>query len=161
MSAAETDLKIAPEPADIVMLLARKGRADDLLALLGFDLPAPGRALVTAEMALLWLQPAGWLVLATPAPEGALARRLRRLCGDAASVIDQTHGRVRLALAGTGVRAALARSCRLDLHPARFAVGDVATTDIAHVTCTLHRHAGGYDLIAPSTLVGSLLERLG
>jgi sarcosine oxidase subunit gamma len=159
VSTAEPALRIERPAADIVQVLARKGRAGDLRAMLGFALPGPGKSATSGEWTILWLQPDGWLVLGPPAPEGALARRLKELCGPAASVIDQTHGRLRLTLAGSGARPALARTCRIDLHPAAFPEGAVAATEVAHTPCTLHRHAEGYDLIVPSTLATSVLDR--
>jgi heterotetrameric sarcosine oxidase gamma subunit len=160
VSAADSDFRIERPATDIVQVLARKGRTADLPALLDCDLPGPGRALAAGDLTMLWLQPDGWLVLAPPAPEGALARRLKEMCGTAASVIDQTHGRLRLTLTGREARATLAKTCRVDLHPSCFGEGAVAAAEVAHIACTLHRHAGGYDLIVPATLAASLLDQL-
>ena len=164
MSASE--LRIAPQSRTLVQLFARKGRAGDLaMALLashGLTLPAPGYAATGGEVTALWIQPECWLLSAPRGVEGALAGVVKASCGDAGSVIDQTHGRLVLRLSGPGAPRALGRLCRIDLHPRAFGPGRVAATPVAELHCILHQvdDAPSYDVFAPATFAGSFREML-
>jgi len=91
--------------------------------------------------------------VAPPAAEGAFARTIKAACGDAGSVVDQTHGRAVFSLAGPNARYVLQKLCRLDLHPRVFGPNRVATTPIAEIACLLHQRDdfSTYDLIVFST----------
>jgi sarcosine oxidase subunit gamma len=54
-------------------------------------------------------------------------------------VVDQSHGRAVLRLAGRRARDVLAKGCRLDLHPRAFRPGRCAQTVIAQVAVLLHQ----------------------
>lgn len=157
---------IAVRDVDIVQLLARKGRAADLAAAIqsahGLDLPAPGRASGGDALSALWTQPDGWFLIAPRGAEGALARAVKQAAGDAGSVIDQTHGRTVVTLSGPRAPWVLAKECRLDLHPDAFGPGRVASTRMAHLTCTLHQRDATprYDLIVFTTFARDFLESL-
>ena len=159
-------VRLAVRDVDIVMVLGRKGRAADLAAAVkaayGIDLPGPTRAVETADLAALWVQPDGWFMIAPRGAEGALARGLKAAVGDAASVVDQTHGRSVITLAGARAAWVLAKECRVDLHPAAFGPGRVASTQIAHLACTIHQRdaAPSYDLIVFTTFARSFVEAL-
>ena len=157
---------IAVSATDVVQVLARKGRAPDHVAALraafGLELPAPGRAATGANLTALWIQPDGFFLLGPSGPEGALARAVKAACGDTASVIDQTHGRSVVTLSGANARWVLAKFCRVDLHPSVFGPGSVASTQIAHLACTIHQRDAvpSYDLIVFTTFRKSFLESL-
>jgi sarcosine oxidase subunit gamma len=157
---------IALPPSDIVQLIARKGRSADLAAAVqaacGLALPGPGCAAGAGELTALWIQPDGWFVTAPRGAEGALARTLKAAAGDAGSVVDQSHGRTLVTLAGGGARWVLSKECRVDLHPSAFAPGQVASTQIAHLGCTIHQadDAPTYRLIVFTTFLRSFLEAL-
>ena len=117
-------------------------------------MPGPGHAAAGNDVTALWLQPDTWLLLAPPAVEGALARAVKAACGDAGSVVDQTHGRVVVSLSGGNARRVLEKLCRVDLHPREFGPGRVAATPMAEVACLLYRRddVPSFDLIVFSTL---------
>jgi heterotetrameric sarcosine oxidase gamma subunit len=156
-AAGDDPVRIARRRCDMVQLAARKGRAGDLAAAMrpGFQLefPAPGHAANAAEIAALWLQPDAWMLVAPPAAAGVFARAVKAACGDAGSVVEQTHGRVVFSLAGRHARRVLEKVCRLDLHPRAFGPGRVAATPIAEVACLLHQRDDlpSFDLIVFST----------
>jgi methylglutamate dehydrogenase subunit D len=65
--------------------------------------------------------------------EGMALVDLKAKLGDNASVIDQSHGRVVIRVAGPKARAVLAKGTPVDLHDNQFPVGKSALTQMAHV----------------------------
>ena len=165
-AAGAAPVRIMAPARSLVQLSARKGRAPDIAAALlaahRLVLPAPGHAAHGDALAALWVQPDAWLLMAPGGAEGALARAAKRACGDAASVVDQSHGRAVIRLAGAHAPAVLARLCRIDLHPRAFGVGRVAVTPVADLPCVLHQSDAepGFDLIFPATYAGSFVAAL-
>ncbi len=159
-------VRIALRSCDVVQVLARKGRAGDvaaaLLGALGLVLPGPGHAAEGRGASALWVQPEGWFVVAPRGADGALASAIKAACGDAASVIDQSHGRAVVSISGTRAAWVLAKSCRVDLHPSAFGPGRVASTQLFHLAATLHQTDAvpSFDLIVFSTFLRSFLESL-
>jgi sarcosine oxidase subunit gamma len=152
--------------ASLVEIVALRGREGEIAAacrdVLGVEaLPSPGAA-AGARAALLGLAPGTWLAVAPPEPPGALAARLAAAIGSAALVADQSAGLAGLRLAGTRARAALAKGCRVDLHPREFGPGRVARTPIAQTPAILRRRDDppSFDLFVPSTLARSFAEFL-
>ena len=88
---------------------------------------------------MLWLAPGTWMVVAQDVEDGGLYSRLREELGDRAAVVDQSHGRAVLRLAGARARDVLAKGCRLDLHPRVFTPGMCAQTVIAQIGVLLHQ----------------------
>jgi sarcosine oxidase subunit gamma len=131
----------------LVQVLARPGQEEAVVARLGLD-PAPGVASETPEGTALWLAPGTWMVVAQDLEDGGLYRSLRGRLGDRAAVLDQSHGRAVLRLAGARARDVLAKGCRLDLHPRVFAPGMCAQTVIAQIGVLLHQcdEIPAYDL---------------
>lgn len=113
-------------------------------------LAAPGAADLPARLAALadgdpWaVRPAGpdqfYVVGAAPLPAAEVARRCAVL-GDAGTLIDQSHGRVRMVLSGPGARAKLATGTALDLADRAFSVGASAETQFIHVGMHITRTA--------------------
>ena len=159
-------VRIAVRRCDLVQLTARRDRAADLekavRGALHLELPDPGFASNGGAMAALWLQPNVWMLAAPPAGDGEFARSVKAACGDAGSVVEQTHGRTMLTLAGRTARRVLAKLCRLDLHPRAFTPGRAATTRMADVTVTLHQRdeAPSYELIVHSTFAAHFAAAL-
>jgi heterotetrameric sarcosine oxidase gamma subunit len=156
-AAGDDPVRIGRRHCDLVQLAARKGRVDDLAAAMRaayrLELPPPGHAAVAGDIAALWQQPNAWMLVAPPAAEGTFARAVKAACGDAGSVVDQTHGRVVLTLAGRNARRVLQNLCRLDLHPRVFGPHRVAATPMAEVACLLYQRddVPSFDLIVFST----------
>jgi methylglutamate dehydrogenase subunit D len=110
-------------PFSLVTVIARKGKSkavkDGLAALRG------ARA--------MWAGPGQYYV------KGAESAALKKKLGDAASIIDQSHGRVTLRIAGPKSRALLAKGTPVDLHTDEFPVSASAVTQMAHVGVHLTR----------------------
>jgi sarcosine oxidase subunit gamma len=129
-----------PAPVSLVGLEARRGRAVELtrrLAEAYGTVPEPRRAAGEA-VTLLHVAPDTFLVLAEAHEEGALAAELRALVGATASVVDQSHGRTLIRLAGADARELLAYGTGLDVSPAAFGPGACAATLLGHIAATLH-----------------------
>jgi sarcosine oxidase subunit gamma len=145
-------LRLEAPQREIVQVLARRGQAEALAAALG-GLPGPGGSSTTRFGTLLWLQPGVWAVVRSRDAEGSLGAALRDAVGNAASVVDQTHGRSVIAVEGLAARRMLAKGVRIDLYPSAFPVGAVAVTECAHLGVALHRAAADrYEFIVFSTL---------
>ena len=97
-------VRIARVACDVVQVMARKGRGADVAAALlashGLVLPGPGAAAEGRGVTALWVQPEGWFVVAPRAGDGVLAGALKASCGDAGSVVDQSHGRSVIRISG-------------------------------------------------------------
>lgn len=129
---------------DIVQVLARRGRAAEVEAMLG-------------ARAKLWLQPGVWAVMAPRGTEGALAAELRGAVGEAATVTDQTHGRCVIGIEGTLATRVLAAFIRIDLHDRAFGVGATAVTEAAHIGIALLRAAPDrYEIICMRTFAAHM-----
>jgi heterotetrameric sarcosine oxidase gamma subunit len=104
-------------PLSLVMVIARKGKAktvkEGLAAIRGAN--------------VMWAGPDQYYV------KGAEAAALKKKLGDAASIIDQSHGRVTFRVSGPKARALLAKGTPVDLHPSEFPIGKSAVTQMAHV----------------------------
>ncbi|MCF1481316.1 hypothetical protein B7W85_20655 [Allorhizobium ampelinum] len=59
--------------------------------------------------------------------------------GQAAFLVDQSHGRTLIRISGALVRNVLAKGTALDLHPDQFAIGSATTTLIGHISVNLCR----------------------
>ncbi|MCC7275866.1 MAG: sarcosine oxidase subunit gamma [Alphaproteobacteria bacterium] len=165
-AAGGTPLAIAEIPAAIVQLAARRGRAGDLARAVsgafGLDLPPPGRAASARGIDAIWIQPDAWLLLAPRGAEGALAAEVKRAAGDAGSVVDQSHGKTLMSLAGAAARRVMAKGCRLDLDAPAFGPGRAAVTQIAQIGCVVHQRDAipTYGLVVPSSLAIPFFEWL-
>jgi methylglutamate dehydrogenase subunit D len=85
------------------------------------------------EADAMWAGPDQYFV------EGVSAKALKEQLGSSASVIDQSHGRVGIVIAGSQSRSVLSKGTPVDLHPASFPIGKAAMTQMAHVSVHLAR----------------------
>lgn len=128
----------------------------------GVELPSLPRCVVAPDIAFVWSGPDQWLAYRHPAPaqgmEAALAERLTGL----AAIVDQSHGRTLLRVAGPRVRDALAKGLAIDLHPREFKTGYAAVTAVAHIAVHLWQTDDGptYELAVPRGLALSFLHWL-
>ncbi|MBL8700646.1 MAG: sarcosine oxidase subunit gamma [Alphaproteobacteria bacterium] len=156
-AAGATPLVIMERRLSLVQILARKGREADVQAAIrntfGLDLPAPLRAASSGGTTAIWVQPGMWMLSAPGHAEGAMARLVKEATGDAASIVDQSHGKTVLTLSGARARDVMAKGCRLDLHPRAFAPGHSAVTQVAHVGCMLRQidEVPSYEMLVPSS----------
>jgi sarcosine oxidase subunit gamma len=156
--AGEGAVRISERRCDLVQLAARAGRGPDVAAAIqaafAVALPGPGHAAAAPALTALWIQPDAWMLLAPRGAEGALARAVKAAVGEAGSVVDQSHGRAVIGLAGAHAPRVLASLCRIDLHPRSFGPGRVAVTPLAGLSGILHQRDAvpSYDLIVFATL---------
>jgi methylglutamate dehydrogenase subunit D len=110
-------------PVTLVSVIARKGKA---------------KAVADGLKALKGAQ-ATWAGADQYYVEGIAASELKKKLGAAASVIDQSHGRVVIRMSGARVRDVLAKGTPVDVHAGAFPVGKSAMTQMAHVGVHLTR----------------------
>jgi heterotetrameric sarcosine oxidase gamma subunit len=147
---------------------ARKGQAATLAtrieAAFKLALPAPARMAAAGGLTAYSIAPATWLLVA-PAGDPGFVARLGEAVAQAASIVDQSHGKALLRVSGARVRDCLDKICRLDLHPRAFTPDMCGITEIAHTAVLLARAVDGaagaapaFDLITPSTFAVHVLE---
>jgi heterotetrameric sarcosine oxidase gamma subunit len=126
-------------------------------------LPAFGRVSLDSPRLALCVRPARWLLLGPSAPEGGGARAARwhEGCAGSAAVTELSSALAAFTLAGGAVREALARGCRLDLHPQVFPPGRAAATVMAQVSVILAALPHGMLLLTPSTTAQHFAQWLG
>lgn len=151
-------------PLSIVTIIARKGKSQALAAALrqgsGLELPGPGLSSGEDGRSLRWAGPEQWLAVAEGA-EGALYQELAAALADLAAVVDQSHGRVAIVIAGPKARAVLSKGTAIDLHPSRFRPGQVAMTQMAHVSIHLTQtRPDVFELLVFRSFAESLFEFL-
>ncbi len=112
-------------PVSLVTVIARKGKSKTV-----------ADALKTSKsVRVMWAGPDQYYVQG----QGALYAELKKKLGASASVIDQSHGRVVIRIAGSKARAILSKGTPVDLHTDHFPVGKSALTQMAHVGIHLTR----------------------
>jgi heterotetrameric sarcosine oxidase gamma subunit len=161
--ASAAPVTLTPRRVDIVQVTgADEAAARVVRSAAGLALPPPRRAEIAGDALAVWVQPSSWLVIRPRGEEGALARMLAAGAGDGVAIVDQSHGKALLRLAGPRARDVLAKGCRVDLHPRAFASGSAATTTVDHVTINLVQvdAAPTYDIVVPATFAENFLEWL-
>lgn len=116
-------------PHALATVIARSGKAKATKDALG----------ALRSVSVMWAGADQYYVKSANTAEGALAADLRKKLSGVASVVDQSHGRVTIRIAGDRARAVLAKGTPVDLHPDVFAVGQSAVTQMAHVGIHLTR----------------------
>lgn len=101
--------------------------------------------------------PGRWLAIGDGATARGLPERLRQALVGLAAVTDQSDALMSLRLSGPHLRDVLAKGVAVDLDPATFPPGAVASTLVAYVPMTLvaHEAAATIDLMFPRSLAGS------
>ena len=129
---------------------------------LGIALPKQPNVAASADgLVVFWIAPRRvWLVGA--AEHAASLADLRDLLAGQAAVTDLSHSRVVLRLEGADARTALAKLCRIDLHPKAFAPGRTAQTPLGQIAALIHCADGAptFDLYLPRSLARSAAETL-
>jgi sarcosine oxidase subunit gamma len=124
-------------PLSIATVIARKEQepalSEALQALYGIEAPPPGRMVKGRDLTLQWCGDQQYFAVAEGRAEGVLFQELRARLKGLASVSDQSHGRVVIAVAGPKARAVLAKGSAVDFHPREFPPGAAATTQMAHI----------------------------
>jgi methylglutamate dehydrogenase subunit D len=121
----------------LAAIMARTcGTDEELAALLGIALAAPGRCVSGGGMMLVSTGPRAWLAYAERG-ESAFAADLEDRLAGKASVSDQSSGYMMFTIGGKKARKLLQRGAPIDLHPDAFPPGSAATTVIAHIGALL------------------------
>jgi sarcosine oxidase subunit gamma len=130
----------------------RKGRAADLIAHVearyGLSPPKSLRRVTAGSVAFLGVGPNRWLAISESG--ASFTDDLEAALDGAASVIAQTDGLAVLRISGSRVRDTFAKGLPIDLDPRAFAVGDVASSTLAHIGVTIWRaDETAYDVAVP------------
>ncbi|MFN3616128.1 MAG: sarcosine oxidase subunit gamma [Rubrimonas sp.] len=135
------------------MILIRAGAPlmAAMAAALGLETPAPLRATLAGDRALVWFGPDEALALTPAAEVPAALDALRAAAGGGhALVLEMTDARVLFRLTGAGAREVLAKGAPVDLTPAAFDVGHARRTHLGQVACAFWRtddHPETFELI--------------
>ena len=117
--------------------------------------PGPGAAGIVADdaphSALLRVEPLKWWLLGGQPPQ---------LQPDQGTTLDLSHSRTQLRITGPQAPALLSRHLPLDLRPASFPSGALASSALHHVGVTLWHSPQGYELFLPRGFALSLWEVL-
>jgi methylglutamate dehydrogenase subunit D len=150
----------------ICSVLARRDATDRLArsvqSAFALELPRAPRYAEAGAVAFAWAGPGQWLALGERMTGADLARRLRAAVGEAASVIDQSHGRTLIRVAGLRARDTLAKGVLIDLHPSAFGPGNTASTVISHIAAHFWQVDAmpTYDLAVASSFALAFLQWL-
>ncbi|MGB7298637.1 MAG: sarcosine oxidase subunit gamma family protein [Burkholderiaceae bacterium] len=98
---------------------------------LGLSLPAPGSVTSRSADRLLWVGPDTWFWIGPPASGQSTVERLMSVANEAhihCAVTDVSGGYAQITLSGPQAIDIIASGCPLDLHPAIFGPGAVASS---------------------------------
>jgi len=124
-------------PLSIATIIARKDKGPALSAQLetryGIAAPNPRRMLKGERITLQWCADQQYYAVTDDRAEGELLRELKSGLEGLASVSDQSHGRVVIAVSGPQARALLAKGSGVDFHRREFPVNSAVPTQMAHI----------------------------
>jgi methylglutamate dehydrogenase subunit D len=123
----------------------------------GISLPTVGKRAAGEKLTLAGIGPGQWLAEVPTTPPEGIESALRSALGEHATIVDQSHARVILRMAGPRVREVLAAGVPLDLHPRAFSPGDIAQTLVTHIGVQLWQLTADpiYELAVPRSMTGS------
>jgi len=131
---AGTQLAIRGNPSD-----GRFGAA--VLETLGLELPVtPKTAYAGPKGTLLWLGPDEWLAVMAAEYDGELGASLGEALGEVHhAVVDVSHSRTVIGLAGSNARDVLMKGTNIDLHPRQFGPGNCIQAHLGRCHMLLHQ----------------------
>jgi sarcosine oxidase subunit gamma len=153
-AADNAGVTVAEVSADLIEVAPYRERLQVLKALAarrGLTLPAPGRVAGARDTLMLCVRPQRWLFLSPSTAAGLAATHWQEASAGVAAALDLSSALLALHVAGPKARDALARGCRLDLHPAAFPSGTTAATLIAQVSAIIAALPSGFLLLTPAT----------
>jgi sarcosine oxidase subunit gamma len=145
---------VAEVSADLIEVAPFRERLQVLKALAGrrgLTLPARGRVAGARDTLMLCVRPQRWLFLSPSAAAGLAVTHWQEASAGVAAAVDLSSALLALYVAGPKARDALARGCRLDLHPAAFPSGTTTATLIAQVSAIIAALPCGFLLLTPAT----------
>jgi len=136
--------------------------ADFVAREFGIELPFTARHTSKEALAFVWAGPHKWLAIVESGASQSWYSRLQRSLAGAASVVDQSDGRVILRIKGSKVRDVLAKGVHIDLDPESFKVGDTALTAVAHINVQFWQvdDAPTYDFVMFRSFAAAFCEWL-
>ena len=155
-------------PADLAIvsialpLGAEKAALTAVKTVYGVDLPEVGKSAASkAHDAMLSRLAIDQAFVLFPHTEPTAAKVVGDLLNGMAYVTDQTDVWSALQISGPQARTALERICPLNLHPASFAIHDVARTVMEHLGVVILRTGDDtYLLLSASSSAGSFLHAI-
>jgi sarcosine oxidase subunit gamma len=142
-------IRLAPLPEGTVLQIFGNGNRS----------AEPGEAGACMGLSLRDNGPDQWLLIGDEPISRTALSVLASLVPDGFSIVDQSHGRVRIAVEGDAVEEVLAKGTGVDL--ARFEVGQATTTLIGHITTHMSRTAmDRFELMPLRSFAESLWEDL-
>ena len=113
----------------------------DVADTLGLEVPvAPKTASTKAGKALLWLGPDEWLAVMEADAAAELCARLDAALDELHhAVVDVSHSRAVIGLAGANARDVLMKGTNIDLHPRQFGVDSCIQARLARAHMLLHQ----------------------
>ena len=121
-----------------------------VLEIFGLELPVtPKTAHAGPTGALLWLGPDEWLAVTAAEYDGKSGARLSEALGEVHhAVVDVSHSRTVIGLAGANAREVLMKGTNIDLHPRRFGPGNCIHAHLGRCHMLLHQLDDGprYDV---------------
>jgi methylglutamate dehydrogenase subunit D len=118
-------------------VLVRKGGdgqlADRVRQEFGIELPRTPRCVASGSVSFIWAGPGQWLAMKDSGDSRPFEQRLQLSLGEAASIMDQSNGRIVVRISGPRARDVLAKGVLVDLHPGAFRPGDTAMSVVAYI----------------------------
>lgn len=110
---------------------------------------------------LRMMGPGQWLLVQDKELSPADCQTLSSTLGQAAFIVDQTHGRTRIRISGPRCREILSRWTAVDLHPEVFKIGTASNTLLGHISVNLARTGTDvFEAIVLSTFAQTLWDEL-
>lgn len=158
----QIELSVVPG-LELVQLFANRGKSSKLCKLLDIG-RSPGRSSVHPEFTALPLSPRQWMLVSTASTHAeGLAAYVTNRIENRGYVSEQSDSRVCIRLRGPMARRAMAKGCRLDLHPSSAGPGFCAQTVVAQVGVTIHQvdDLPTFDLLVYSGFARSFWDWIG
>lgn len=153
ISGFETD----PNPNHLTAI--RRPVIFSVLAHAGHEASVAEALRTTDHVALRACGPSEWLAVSQTAGAETVADALSGIAQ--ASIVDQSDGKVLLAVSGPSVRTILAKCVAVDPHPEAFAEGHSANMMCCHVAANVARTGPDtFEIIVPRSFAGAVFEEL-
>lgn len=110
----------------------------EIEACLGLKLPPSNSTSGNGTCTVLWIGPGSWLTVGERSARERLAADLDRAMGGAATVVDLSHARTVIRIAGPSAHTILAKGCAMDLEPHAMKPGTASVTALARLPVLIH-----------------------
>ncbi|KGD99913.1 MULTISPECIES: sarcosine oxidase subunit gamma family protein [Rhizobium/Agrobacterium group] len=153
ISGFETD----PNPNHLSVV--RRPVIFSVLAHAGREVAVAEALKAASDLAPRFCGPSEWLAVSQTVGAETIAGLLSNIAG--ASFVDQSDGKVLMAVSGPSVRKILAKCLAVDLHPDVFGEGHSANMLCCHVAANVARTGSDtFEIIVPRSFAGSVFDEL-